>query len=120
MGLMRSDLSGADLAGANFAKADLSRALLRFAKLNGANLTGANLAGADLSGADLTGADLTGANATEADFGGAVLTNARGLGTMKGWRPRSGDSFSYCDAVPCNALAQAPSRASSATGVSQA
>jgi uncharacterized protein YjbI with pentapeptide repeats len=87
MGLMRSDLSGADLAGANFAKADLSRALLRFAKLSGANLAGANLAGADLSGADLTGADLTGANATEADFGGAILTSARGLGTMTGWRP---------------------------------
>jgi len=87
MGLMRSDLSGADLAGANFAKADLSRALLRFAKLAGANMAGANLSGADLSGADLTGADLTGANATEADFGDAILTNTRGLATMKGWRP---------------------------------
>lgn len=87
MGLMRSDVSGADLVGADFSKADLRRALLRFAKLSGANLTGANLSGADLSGADLTGADLTGADATEADFGGAVLTRARGLATMKGWQP---------------------------------
>ena len=37
-----------------------------------------------MSGADLTGADLTGADATEADFGGAVLTNVRGLQTVKG------------------------------------
>jgi uncharacterized protein YjbI with pentapeptide repeats len=86
MGLMRSDLSGADLAGADFSQADLSLALLRFTNLTGADLRGANLSGADLSGADLTGANLTGANATEADFGGAVLTNARGLATIKGWK----------------------------------
>jgi uncharacterized protein YjbI with pentapeptide repeats len=85
MGLMRSDLSGANLIRANFSRADLGWALLRFAKLTGANLTGANLFAADLSGADLSGADLTGANATDADFGGAVLTNTRGLDTMKGW-----------------------------------
>jgi uncharacterized protein YjbI with pentapeptide repeats len=87
MGLMRSDLSGANLAGANFSKADLSLALLRFANLTAANLAHAYLSGADFSGADLTGADLTGADATEADFGGAVLTRARGLDTMKGWKP---------------------------------
>jgi uncharacterized protein YjbI with pentapeptide repeats len=62
---------------------------MRFANLTGALLNGADLSGADLSGADLTGADLTGVNATEADFGGAVLTNARGLDTVKGLeRPR--------------------------------
>ena len=87
MGLMRADLSGANLAGANFTKADLGRASLRFANLAGANLSGANLEGADLSGADLTGADLTGVDATEADFGGAVLTNVRGLETAKGLTP---------------------------------
>jgi uncharacterized protein YjbI with pentapeptide repeats len=87
MGLLRCDLSGADLAGANFAGADLSRALLRFADLKGANLIHANLTGADLSGADLSGADLSEANATEADLGGAVLTGARGLDTIKGWHP---------------------------------
>jgi uncharacterized protein YjbI with pentapeptide repeats len=32
----------------------------------------------------LTGADLTGADATDADLGGAVLTDVRGLETMKG------------------------------------
>jgi uncharacterized protein YjbI with pentapeptide repeats len=84
MGLMRTDLSGANLAGANFSQADLGLALLRFANLSGANLRGADLSEADLSGADLTGADLTGANVTEADFGGAVLTNARGLEAMIG------------------------------------
>ena len=84
MGLMRSDLSGANLTGANFAGADLSRALLRFARLIGADLSHANLSRADLSGADLTGGDLTGADATEADFGGATLTNVRGLDTVKG------------------------------------
>jgi uncharacterized protein YjbI with pentapeptide repeats len=87
MGLMRSDLSGADLAGADLSMADLSWALMRFANLTGANLTGANLSEADLYGADLTGADLTGANATEADFGGALLKDTRGLDTMKGWHP---------------------------------
>jgi PQQ-dependent catabolism-associated CXXCW motif protein len=87
MGLMRADLSGANLAEADFSKADLSRALLRFANLTGANLRDADLSGADLSGADLTGADLTGADASEADFGGTVLTNARGLDMMKGLNP---------------------------------
>jgi uncharacterized protein YjbI with pentapeptide repeats len=85
MGLMRTDLSGADLSGADLTKADLGRALLRFAYLRGTKLTGADLSGADLSGADLSGADLTGADATDADFGGAVLTNARGVGTMRGF-----------------------------------
>jgi uncharacterized protein YjbI with pentapeptide repeats len=84
MGLMRTDLSGANLAGADFSHADLSRALLRFANLAGANLSGAELAGADCSGADLSGADLTNADATEADFGSAILTNTRGLATVKG------------------------------------
>jgi uncharacterized protein YjbI with pentapeptide repeats len=87
MGLMRADLSGANLAGANLSRADLRLALLRFANLAGANLRGADLREADLSGADLSGADLSGADATEADFGGAVLTGARGLATMKGWKP---------------------------------
>jgi uncharacterized protein YjbI with pentapeptide repeats len=84
MGLMRADLSGSDLSGAKFSHADLSRALLRFANLTGADLSGAELSGADLSGADLTGADLTDANATDADLEGAVLTNVRGLLTVKG------------------------------------
>lgn len=87
MGLMRSDLSGADLVGADFSNADLSFALMRFANLTGANLRGANLSEADLSGADLTGADLTDANATGADFGEAIMKNARGLDTIKGWHP---------------------------------
>jgi len=87
MGLMRTDLSGADLSGTNFSRADLGRALMRFANLTGANLSGAVLTGADLSGADLTGADLTGADMTEADLGGAVLTNVRGLETVKGLPP---------------------------------
>src|SRR5215472_6729264 len=87
MGLMRTDLSGANLAGANFTKADLSRAAMRFANLVGADLSGANLSGADLSGANLTGADLTGADATDADLGGAILTNVRGLETVKGLSP---------------------------------
>jgi len=87
MGLMRTDLSGANLAGANFTKADLSRAAMRFANLAGADLSGANLSGADLSGANLTGADLTGADATDADLGGAILTNVRGLETVKGLSP---------------------------------
>jgi uncharacterized protein YjbI with pentapeptide repeats len=87
MGLMRTDLSGANLSRANFTRADLSRASMRFANLAGANLTGANLSGADLSGADLTGADLTGADTTEADLGGAVLSDVRGLETVKGLSP---------------------------------
>jgi uncharacterized protein YjbI with pentapeptide repeats len=84
MGLMRTDLSGANLSGANFSNADLARSLMRFANLKGAILSGAILSGVDLSGADLTGADLTGADATEADLSAAILTNARGLDTMKG------------------------------------
>jgi uncharacterized protein YjbI with pentapeptide repeats len=87
MGLMRTDLSGANLSGANFSKADLGFALMRFANLTGAILTGTNLSGTDLAGTDLTGADLTGADATDADLGGAVLTNVRGLDTVKGLKP---------------------------------
>ena len=87
MGLMRTDLSGANLSRANFSNADLGRALMRFANLTGAVLNSANLLAADLSGADLTGADLTDANATEADLGGAVLTNVRGLDTIRGFSP---------------------------------
>jgi uncharacterized protein YjbI with pentapeptide repeats len=90
MGLMRTDLSGANLTGADFSRADLSRALLRFAKLTGAKLIGADLTGADLAGADLTGADLTDANATDADLEGVVLTDTRGLETVKGFSPREG------------------------------
>jgi uncharacterized protein YjbI with pentapeptide repeats len=85
MGLARVDLSGANLSRANFFRADLGRALMRFANLTGANLSGTNLSGADLSGADLTGADLTNADASDAaDLGGAVLTDARGIETVRG------------------------------------
>jgi uncharacterized protein YjbI with pentapeptide repeats len=35
----------------------------------------------------MTRSDLTGADATEADFGGAVLKNVRGLETVKGLSP---------------------------------
>jgi uncharacterized protein YjbI with pentapeptide repeats len=35
----------------------------------------------------LTGADLTDAVATDADLGGTILTNARGLDTIKGFSP---------------------------------
>jgi uncharacterized protein YjbI with pentapeptide repeats len=84
MGLMRTDLSGANLSAANFSKADLSFALLRFVNLTGAVLTGAKLVGADLAGADLTGADMTDADVTEADLEQAILSNVRGLDTVKG------------------------------------
>jgi uncharacterized protein YjbI with pentapeptide repeats len=88
MGLMRTDLSGANLSGANFTGADLGFALMSFANLSGAVLRGAKLTGADLAGADLTGADLTDADASGADLRHAVLTDARGLDTVKGLTQR--------------------------------
>jgi uncharacterized protein YjbI with pentapeptide repeats len=88
MGLTRTEFSGANLSGADFTKADLGFAVMRFADLTGAILRGANLTGADLAGADLTGADLTDADATGADLGRTILTNVRGLDTVKGLTQR--------------------------------
>lgn len=88
MGMLRTDFNNANLRGADFEGARLDYATLRFADLTGANLRGARLHYADLSGADLTHADLTGADLTDADLTDAILTDAKGLATVKGFRPR--------------------------------
>lgn len=99
--LRKADLSGADLRIADLSKADLRDAELRGTRLEGANLqqirvrrdgletpelSGASLAHTDLVGVDLRnktlfGTDFSYAQMSEADLRGAVLAQARFIGT---------------------------------------
>lgn len=101
-----ADLSGASLVGtdgrdeqlaiargsyrgANFTEATLAGAILTgsnfyYAKFQKADLRGADLRDTDLTRADFTGADLTGADVTGADFDEAVVSDAKGLESLKG------------------------------------
>jgi Pentapeptide repeats (8 copies)/TIR domain len=96
--LRRANLAEAELRGANFSASDLSWANLRDADLQDTNFSGANLIGSDLSGAHLKGAylaesNLNRANLSHADlayasigwtvFGNNVLSEAKGLTTVR-------------------------------------
>jgi hypothetical protein len=66
-------LVGADLSRANLSEANLNEASLRVANLTMANLYWASLILADLSGADLSGANLSGASLRVTNLSGANL-----------------------------------------------
>jgi hypothetical protein len=69
--LVKANLNGASLVGAILIETNLSRA-----KIRGADLSGAFLNGADLSGVQLIGADLSAANFTGANLSGTYLNAA--------------------------------------------
>jgi hypothetical protein len=87
-------LSGVDLSGFRLAQCRFDHCRLAGAKLVGADLSGASLEAADLHGADLRRADFSESDLTDADFtasrvglanftnaniGGAILSEAGGL-----------------------------------------
>ena len=82
-----ADLGGALLWGANLRGAYLRETRLTATELRGANLTGADLGGASLIGAELSGADFTHATAWETIFADLDLSVAKGLETIKHYRP---------------------------------
>jgi hypothetical protein len=82
-----ADLGGALLWGANLRGAYLRETRLTATELRGANLTGADLGGASLIGAELSGADFTHATAWETIFADLDLSVAKGLDTIKHYRP---------------------------------
>ncbi len=81
----RAVMLGCDFSGATLVDANLVNGVFLFAKFRDANMRGVLLAGADLSKADMTGADLTGADLTNANLDEAVLTDVRGLATVRGF-----------------------------------
>jgi hypothetical protein len=81
------DLRGAVLFGADLRKAYLSEADLGGADLRGAHLRGADLRGAHLRGARLSGADLSSATCGDTSFGNVDLSEVKGLGSIKHYRP---------------------------------
>jgi uncharacterized protein YjbI with pentapeptide repeats len=76
-------LSNADLSVAELGKADLRGTDLSGANLNGANLDGANLSRANLCEADLTRANLSGAVCGHTTFADVVLSDVKGLASIK-------------------------------------
>ena len=98
----RTDLSSADLSNAKLTGAYLRQAKLGDAKLIGAKLIGAKLSDADLNSADFSSADFSRADLSRTDLGATIfdestigltlfacvdLSVAKGLETVKHWRP---------------------------------
>ena len=90
MGAMRFDAVGGRFANTNFEGSDINRCNLPFADLRGANLRNTNLFRADFSKADLTGADITGADLNEATLDGTIMTNVKGIESIKGYDAKKG------------------------------
>jgi uncharacterized protein YjbI with pentapeptide repeats len=90
MGAMRFDAIGGKFANTNFEGADINRSNFRFADFRGANLRNTDLFRADFSKADLTGADITGAKMGEAILDETIMTNVKGLESIKGYDEAKG------------------------------
>jgi uncharacterized protein YjbI with pentapeptide repeats len=90
MGQMKFDSVGGKFANTNFEGSDINRANLSFGDFRGANLRNTNLFRVDFSKADLTGADLGGADISEADLDGTILTDVKGLDSVKGMATTKG------------------------------
>jgi uncharacterized protein YjbI with pentapeptide repeats len=90
MGAMRFDAIGGNFANTNFEGADINRSNFRFANFRGANLRNTDLFRADFSKADLTGADITGAKMGEAVLDETIMTNVKGLESIKGYEETKG------------------------------
>ena len=90
MGAMRFDAIGGKFANTNFEGADINRSNFRFADFRGANLRNTDLFRADFSKADLTGADITGAKMGEAILDETIMTNVKGLDSIKGYDESKG------------------------------
>ncbi len=93
MGAMRFDAVGGNFSNSNFEGADINRSNFKFADFTNANLRNTNLFRADFSKADLTGADITGADMNEAVLDGTIMTNVRGLESIKGYDEKKGKCF---------------------------
>ncbi len=90
MGAMRFDAVGGNFSNTNFEGADINRSNFKFANFTNANLRNTDLFRADFSKADLTGADITGANMNESILDGTIMTNVKGLESIKGYDTNKG------------------------------
>jgi uncharacterized protein YjbI with pentapeptide repeats len=104
MGAMRFDAVGGNFANTNFEGADINRSNFKFADFRNANLRNTDLFRADFSKADFTGADITGANLNEAILDGTIMTNVKGLPSIKGYDMAKGKC------VDCVVMAATPAK----------